>query len=143
MGKRATTLDDFGDKPEKIVFPVAHMEEFASKLKEKFGEFSSKGLNRFYQKANIAKIIWGIKQKDSEEIIRFPSGNVRAIYHYPNMQGQRIWKTYLLETEYPFTFWEELYYQTCRHFAKIDFIDQKKLEGLQQLADSIGEEVYE
>lgn len=140
MSKKAT-LDDFGDKPEKVVFPVEHMEEFAQKLKDKFGDSGRRGLNKFYQKAGIATVAWGMKFEGAIE--KIPFGKIVTIIHYPNMKGQKIWKDYILRTEFPFEFWEDLFYQTHRHFAKETFIEQKKIEGLEELASSIGTEIHE
>lgn len=140
--RKETTLDDIAGKPEKVIFPKEHMEEFADKLKEKFGEFSRKGLHRFYSKANIAKIAWGIKKKDGSEE-KFPYGKVVSVLQYPDMEGSKIWKGYSLVGNIPFTFWEDLYFQTCKYFSKNEFIEQKKLEGLEQLAESIGQQIHE
>lgn len=142
MPKKNITLDDLAGAKEKLVFPVQDMMQFKEDLSHKFGEFSQRGLYRFYQKAGIANVVWGKKKSDGT-VEKFSYGKLLSVCEYPLMDGNKIWKGYTLKGSFPFTFWEELYLQTCKHIEKTRFVEQKKIEGLEQLAAGIGEEIHE
>lgn len=144
MVRKATSLNDFVDAPEKLEFPKEHMKEFMEKIERVFGSFDRKGLHKFYAEAGIAFIVDRVKRQDGS-FEMYPNGKIQTAYQYPEMKGNKIWKNYTLQSEFPLLFWEELYNQTNTWLSKREYAQQQQLLQYDDLADqmSINEKDYE
>lgn len=140
MGKRNPTFEDVVGKPEKIVFSVPDMKEFADGITKKYEGFDRRGFNRFLAKNNIARIAWGFTHKNGRTD-EYHSGRVMAAVEYPNAKGTKVWKGYECQSNFPLFFWEDLYNQTCAYFGKQEYASQQQLAGYAEMANQIGTKI--
>lgn len=140
MPKKNPTLEDVVGKPEKIVFSVPDMKEFAASITKKYEGFDRRGFNRFLSKNNIARIAWAFTRKNGK-VDTYYSGRVMAAVEYPYAKGTKIWKGYECQSTIPLFFWEELYNQTCAYFGKQEYASQQQLAGYADIAEQIGTKI--
>lgn len=139
--KKAQSLDDFSNKPEKIIFPPKDMQDFMEILKKGgTGEFSRESFNKFLSKNKYARIAWSFTHKDGT-VERFKSGRLMGASVFEGSKGTVIWKGYALPTDIPLFFWEDLYNQCCAYQGRKDYVEQKQLAGYAELEQGIGKEI--
>lgn len=130
--EKAKSLNELAGIPDFDVFTKDEMLEFKKKLEQKFGSFDRKALNTFYDKGNIAQITWEQRMADGS-VTSLPFGKVVMPYAQIEMLGKRIWKGYICRTN-PFDFYEELYRQTCKLIARMEYGDKQRMKMYGEMA---------
>lgn len=136
MPKQAKNLSELVGEEKGFALTVAEMKEMVEQFKAKFGGYSRKFVNMFYDKAGIAQIAWEQKMKDGT-FQALPLGRLISVYEYPEQNGTKAWKEHKYDSDFPYLFWEECYRQIGAYIAKKEYAQKMELLDLENIAKTI------